>query len=376
MILTQCPVCAAPLPPTSAKQCSRCKTRYCGPECQKTHWEEGGHDKLCRKIRKGGGAEQYNANTKYTEAVGVAAEACAEDTKGQTCYICTQALHWKTKEGLVRGCSCRGTAGFAHVSCLAEQAKILIAEVEENNLGLKALNERWHRWYSCSLCEQRYHGVVACALGWACWKTYVGRSEVDWSRLMTMNVLGHGLSTAGHHADALPVKEAQLSMERRIGASEHNILVTQTNIANTNRCLGRLDNASRMQRDVYWGRLKLNGEEHEETLRAAYNYALSLSNLKRFKEAKSLLRKSIPVARRVLGESQELTLQMRWNYAAVLCKDEGATLADLREAVATFEDAGRIARRVLGSAHPLNVDIERHLGLSRAALDAREAASA
>ena len=84
--------------------------------------------KLCRKIRKGGGAEQYHADTKYTEAVGVAAEACAEDTKGQTCYICTQALHWKTKEGLVRGCACRGTAGFAHVSCLAEQAKILVAE--------------------------------------------------------------------------------------------------------------------------------------------------------------------------------------------------------------------------------------------------------
>ena len=376
MILTQCAVCATELGLSLGKKCGRCSTRYCGAACQVQHWKEGGHDQLCKPIKKAGGAEQYHANQKYAEAVAVAAEACAEDTKGQTCYICTQALHWKTKEGLVRGCACRGTAGFAHVSCLAEQAKILVAEAEDNNLDSKTKTAKYMRWVSCGLCEQRYHGVVACALGWACWKTYVGRSEVDWSRLMTMNVLGHGLSTAGHHADALPVKEAQLSMERRIGASEHNILVTQTNIANTNRCLGRLDKASRMQRDVYWGRLKLNGEEHEETLRAAYNYALSLSNLKRFKEAKSLLRKSIPVARRVLGESQELTLQMRWNYAAVLCKDEGATLADLREAVATFEDAGRIARRVLGSAHPLNVDIERHLGLSRAALDAREAASA
>ena len=61
----------------------------------------------------------------HEEAVAVAVEACADDVKGQTCYICTQALHWKTKEGLVRGCACRGTAGFAHVSCLAEQAKIL-----------------------------------------------------------------------------------------------------------------------------------------------------------------------------------------------------------------------------------------------------------
>ena len=67
-ILTQCPVCAAPLPPTSAKQCSCCKTRLSGSNARKTHWEEGGHDKLCRKIRKGGGAEQYHADTKYTEA--------------------------------------------------------------------------------------------------------------------------------------------------------------------------------------------------------------------------------------------------------------------------------------------------------------------
>ena len=87
MILTQCPVCAAELPPLSAKQCSRCKTRYCGADCQKTHWEAGGHDKLCRKIRKGGGAEQYHADTKYTAAVTVAAEACAEDTKGQSITI-------------------------------------------------------------------------------------------------------------------------------------------------------------------------------------------------------------------------------------------------------------------------------------------------
>ena len=85
----------------------------------------------------------------------------------QTCYICTQALHWKTKEGLVRMCACRGTAGFAHVSCLAEQAKILFAEAEENNLGWDVKNPRFQRWAFCSLCEQGYHGVVLCVLGWA-----------------------------------------------------------------------------------------------------------------------------------------------------------------------------------------------------------------
>ena len=76
MILTKCAACAAPLPHTSAKQCSRCKTRYCGPACQKQHWD-GGHKDLCKRIKKGGGAEQYHADKKYKEAVAEAVEACA-----------------------------------------------------------------------------------------------------------------------------------------------------------------------------------------------------------------------------------------------------------------------------------------------------------
>ena len=50
---------------------------------------------MCKKIHRGGNAEQYNADKKYKEAVAVAVEACADDTKGQTCYICTQALHYE-----------------------------------------------------------------------------------------------------------------------------------------------------------------------------------------------------------------------------------------------------------------------------------------
>ncbi|CAH0373421.1 unnamed protein product [Pelagomonas calceolata] len=372
MILTQCAVCATDLGLTLGKKCGRCSTRYCGPECQKKHWEEGGHDKLCKLIKKSGGAEQYNANNKYAEAVTIAAEACAEDTKGQTCYICTQALHWKTKEGLVRGCSCRGTAGVAHVSCLVEQAKILVAEAEENNLGHDAFNARWRRWCSCSLCEQEYHGVVKCALGWACWKTYLGRPETDEVQGMAMSMLGNGLFFAHNYEDALSVYEAMLHMLRRLGAAEEHILIAQSSLASTYRALGRNEDALQMDRDIYSGRLRLNGEENGHTLLAANNYSTSLIGLKRFEEAKSLLRRTMPVARRVLGDNNDMTLKMRVIYAEALYEDEGVTLGDLREAVTTLEDVGRIARRVLGGAHPLAVGIEDALGNARAALSASE----
>ncbi len=366
MILTQCAVCATDLGLTLGKKCGRCSTRYCGPECQVQHWKEGGHDQLCRKIKKAGGAEQYNANTRYTEAVTVAAEACAEDTKGQTCYICTQALHWKTKEGLVRGCACRGTAGLAHVSCLAEQAKILFTEAEENHLDVKALNERFKRWCTCGLCEQDYHGVVKCALGWACWKTYVGRPETSGARRMAMSVLGNGLYDAERYEDALTVKEAELSIRRRLGDSEEAILVVQGNLANTYGMLGRYEQALKMRRDVYFGLMKINGEEDRDTIREASNYAAGLMDLNRFKEAKSLLCKSLPGARRGLGDNDRLTLKMRWNYAEALYEDPDATIDDLREAVTTFEETERTARRVLGDDHPLTT------GVSESARNARE----
>jgi len=84
-----------------------------------------------------------------------------------------------------------------------------------------------------------------------------------------MSVLGSGLHAAELYEDALSVKEAELSMLRRIGAPEEHILVTQSNLAITYRSLGRREEALCVKRDVYSERLKLNGEKHETTLRDA-----------------------------------------------------------------------------------------------------------
>ena len=39
---------------------------------------------MCKKIHRGGNAEQYHADKKYKEAVAEAVKRCADDTKGQT----------------------------------------------------------------------------------------------------------------------------------------------------------------------------------------------------------------------------------------------------------------------------------------------------
>lgn len=173
------------------------------------------------------------------------------------------------------------------------------------------------------------------------------------------------------------MREAELSLHRRLGVSQETILQVQTNLANTYQMLGRVEQALLMRRYVYAGKLKICGKEDISILTEANNLAHVLINQKHspsssLEEAKALLRKTMPVARRVLGEDDLNTLTMRRNYARALYKDEGATLDDLHEAVTTLEEAIRTARRVFGGAHPLTTTIWICLRNSRAVLRARE----
>ena len=82
-----------------------------------------------------------------------------------------------------------------------------------------------------------------------------------------MGVLANGLYDAKHFEDALPVQEAELSMYLRLGASSGAILAAKGNLANTYDMLRREQHALQIRRDVYSGRLKLDGKQGEHTLR-------------------------------------------------------------------------------------------------------------
>jgi hypothetical protein len=64
---------------------------------------------------------------------------------------------------------------------------------------------------------------------------------------------------------------------------------------------------------------------------------------------------------------------MRHCYAKALYMDPAAALDNLREAVATLEEIEPIARRVFGCANPLTLAIAASLRNAQAALHAREA---
>ena len=85
-----------------------------------------------------------------------------------------------------------------------------------------------------------------------------------------MNVLGNGLCEVKNYKDALTVREAEFSMKRRLGASENDMLRCAGQSCDHVSCAWTArEEALSMERDVYSGRLKLHGEEHEKTLRSS-----------------------------------------------------------------------------------------------------------
>ena len=108
---------------------------------------------------------------------------------------------------------------------------------------------------------------------------------------------------------------------------------------------------------------------------AAVNYAISLKGLQRSEDAKALLRKNMPVARRILGESHAVTLRLRWLYANCLWDYKNATLDDVAEAVETLESVAKVWKRFMGERHPETANVLNALKEAREMLRLRRAAS-
>ena len=146
MLLTNCAACAAPLA-HDAPRCIRCHTRYCNKTCQHDHWRRG-HKQMCKKIHRGGNAEQYYADKKYKEAVAVAVEACADDTKVQ--------LDGNDDEGTLREAG-NVTECLVKLNKLGEAEDFLndVMPIAERSLGCE---HTWtlilRMWYGKLLCRK------------------------------------------------------------------------------------------------------------------------------------------------------------------------------------------------------------------------------
>ena len=135
-----------------------------------------------------------------------------------------------------------------------------------------------------------------------------GRPEMDATRIFAMTHLGNGLSNAERHEDALSVKEAELAMMRRVGASEEERLIVKGNLAIHVLYARAAREAMQMKR----GRIQW---KFEAQWRRTWKYPHGSQQLRdltlhlfsgRRSRGDRCCAKPIPVARRALGDNHEM----------------------------------------------------------------------
>ena len=345
MLSSTCAACGVS---GAKKDCGRCKTTYCSVACQTQHWKEGGHKDLCKRIKRGGGAEQYHADKKYAEACAEAVEGCAEATKGQTCYICRDE---RSTEGLVRGCACHTTEGFAHLSCLVREAQV----VSGDELRQHDRDKLWVKWAKCGLCHQRYHGALARAMARGAWKTYVSRPESDALRGYALNVM----AVVMQGEEGICAATAYRDWCGRFDLP--NIMTADENLAVKLSRLGRHDEAIPIMRQVRAAKLRLSrGSEDEHSVTSLLNLAASISQANHQAEVIQLLREERPAACRALGEDHHICISLAYTLGLAHYSrgTESGDATELLAAGAILRDVILRSRKVLGPTHPLTTKRE------------------
>ena len=102
-----CASCGA----VAACHCSRCtRVKYCSKECQRAHWKT--HRPSCRPRNTPSAASTSTAPTCPVCDSEWADCQCKEADK-PSCWICLES-----NGTLLRGCACRGSAGYVRMGCL------------------------------------------------------------------------------------------------------------------------------------------------------------------------------------------------------------------------------------------------------------------
>jgi len=179
------------------------------------------------------------------------------------------------------------------------QAEMSVKEKEEWNTG-----EGIRKWQRCFDCGQFFHGAVQLALGWACWKTYLGRPENDEIRCDALMVLAPALATQKSNSpEARMVNEAAVDTYQRVCPwDECRILMTRGNLVHCYKAIGQHDEAIKLERAIYAAFKSMSdsrGDAASASLQitAALSLAHSLGEQGEYAEAVSLLRKSLRLAR-------------------------------------------------------------------------------
>jgi hypothetical protein len=370
---------------------ARLQVWYCSVECQKVHWKEGGHKKVCKatqavvsKVVAPRGAAGATGFSSPALASGGATTAkkpsssttSASQSDGGVCTICLES----DPPPIQSGCACRGDAGLAHIEC-----RISAAAAKHQSTG----NPAW--WSKCTTCNEGLNGEIALGLAQEFYRRMQGHPDKEWgfAAIVLSNALGkvgkdaeaetlcreslsvleqpgrggpaaaqllrdlrcqlaHALANQGKHAEALPIEEC--CFEEALlqdGPDDATTLVSAKSIANFLIALDRNAEATTLLLDTYARAKREFGAERSFTLEIGVDLARSLMGSGKEAEGQAMLEELLPVLKRVLGPEHHVYLQSTRMYATSVFNS-----GRFVEGEAMLADVLKAEMRVLGDEHP------------------------
>ena len=255
------------------------------------------------------------------------------------CWCCLESTSTKTQPLLHCGCACRGSAGWAHVSCLAQAA------------GAHSFEERGsisELWTGCPTCTHDWTGRVQLDLARVYARSCSQRPEEDGERQFAEYVLSLALKTHGAHVEALVIEERALTFCRQhYGPEDEQTIMAMESLANTYGLIREYEKALVIQREALEFYRRKDGLGGQLTLSAMGRLAETLNDMQQFGTAQKLLEERLETQRRTRPDHQGELVSAMQSLACVYC-DAG----EMEKAVPLFKESIAYCRREYGSAHP------------------------
>jgi hypothetical protein len=248
------------------------------------------------------------------------------------CVVCLNS----SPAPVALGCSCRATAGFAHVECMALFARASGA------------------WRECRTCKRAFTGRMLVGLGDARWNIARKLRAIDDERTSALRHLAASHSERGRYTDAARfAREARDAVVDAHGEDHPASLRAATELANVIHMGGCIDEAIDIHNFVVAARAAALGEEHVDTLSARANLASCISDRGRaadLRSAERIQRRMLDVEALALGERHVSTLTTHCDLAVTL-----SLRRKYDEARGVYDRLVPVLATELGPEHPMTV---------------------
>lgn len=313
------------------RQCRGCDAVwYCSVECQRIHWENGGHMSVCKETRTrivGSAVATAPAPPMHTRVPGNA-------TDWSGCIIC---LDTGNPPPIQSGCACRGDAGLAHVNCRVEAAT--------------AGSPR--DWCFCGTCGQQFSGSMIIGLTKARWSAFQGldaESSGD-EQLAALN-LAEAWCMEKRFSESEALCREVRGMQQRAITPTLEVVTASTSVLGTvlmSQC--KFTDAEALAREAVTYCRQEYGPEHSCTLKEMEHLGSALRGQLRFTEALVVYEEMLEISQRVQDPFANI-FPIQVHKATALCG-----IGEHAEAEATVREILAVQHRVLGPDHPAILQI-------------------